>query len=122
MLKARRNPLLADDMGSGKTPQTIVTALLMLEQEIIHNILIVCPKSVLWNWPHEFNKVMSPNVSLNAVIYYGPKSYRKTIQLSMFQVVFVTYETLRTDIKRFKKILWGLCVFDEVHKIRNHKQ
>lgn len=119
MLRARRNPLLADDMGTGKTPQTIGIALLLLEQDIIHNILVVCPKSVLWNWPHEFNNVMSPKVKLNAIIYYGPKSYRKTIQLSMFQVVFVTYETLRTDINRFKKLLWGLVVLDEVHKIRN---
>lgn len=119
MLKAKRNPLLADDMGTGKTPQTIATALLMLEQDIIHNILVVCPKSVLWNWPHEFNNVMSPRVRLNAIIYYGPKTYRKTIQLSMFQVVFVTYETLRTDIERFKKTLWGLVVMDEIHKIRN---
>lgn len=115
--KAKRNPLLADDMGSGKTPQAIVTYLLMLEQGLVHRLLVVCPKNVLWNWVYEFKKVMHPDILLNAVVYHGYA--RKKTNLSTADIVLITYETLRNDIDKFKTIRWGLIILDEIHQIRN---
>lgn len=114
---ARRNPLLADDMGTGKTCQAIVTYLLMREQGFAHRLLIVCPKNVLWTWVHEFNKVMHSDVLLSAVVYHGYNRHK--YNLAQTDIVLVTYDTMRNDIEKLEKIRWGLIILDEIHNIRN---
>jgi SNF2 family DNA or RNA helicase len=49
--------ILADDMGMGKTMQTLVYLGSMMRAESIHNALIVCPKSVVSSWEREANLV-----------------------------------------------------------------
>ena len=116
--ESKRNPLLADGMGSGKTCQSIIAYLLMAESGLVRNLLIVCPKSVLWTWVREFKKLLASEVELTACVYSGYS--RKSIHISLYDIVIVTYETLRNDIERFKKIRWGMAIFDEIHNIRNH--
>jgi len=89
----------------------------MLEQGLVHRLLVVCPKNVLWNWVKEFQKVMHPDILLNAVVYHGIA--RKKTNLATADIVLITYETLRNDIDKFKTIRWGLVILDEIHQIRN---
>ncbi|KAL7519882.1 hypothetical protein ACHAWX_004636 [Stephanocyclus meneghinianus] len=49
--------ILADDMGMGKTMQTLVYLGSMMRAQSIHNALVVCPKSVVRNWEREANLV-----------------------------------------------------------------
>ena len=112
---ARRNPLLADDMGSGKTIQAIIVYLLMYEQGLVDRLLIICPKNVVYNWAKEFNKINAK--PLSGVIYHG--TGRKNLQISQADIIIITYETLRNDIERFEKMKWSMIIFDEIHQIRN---
>ncbi len=51
-LRVAESALLADEMGTGKTVQTIAT----LEAEDLYPALIVCPNSVKAGWAREFSK------------------------------------------------------------------
>lgn len=44
------------DMGTGKTLITISTVGTLYEQERIHKMLVVCPKSIVGVWEEEFRK------------------------------------------------------------------
>ena len=51
-LRVAESALLADEMGTGKTVQTIAT----LEEEDLYPAIIICPNSVKTNWVREFQK------------------------------------------------------------------
>src|SRR5581483_11813351 len=59
---AQLGAVLADDMGLGKTLQTICV--------LRGRVLVVCPKSVVYNWAEEIRRFRP---GLRAAIYQGPE-------------------------------------------------
>ncbi len=90
--------ILADDMGMGKSIQTIAFLTMIQAQKM--NIIIICPASVISVWEKEFKKfnpTMEKNIGSKIKIY----SYEKAARMNLTQ----------TDI----------LILDEAQKIKNNK-
>ncbi len=96
--------ILADDMGLGKTLQ----ALCVLEGRC----LVVCPKSVLFNWEAEARK-FRPNLRIS--LYHGPK---RTLDPEA-QLTLTTYAVLRLDAQILGAQRFDCIVLDEAQAIKN---
>ncbi len=96
--------VLADDMGLGKTLQTLCA--------IEGRTLVVCPKSVVFNWADEIKKFRP---GLTSAIYHGP---RRTLDRTA-DVIITTYAVLRLDEDILEKEDWACLVIDEAQAIKN---
>jgi SNF2 family DNA or RNA helicase len=102
--EAELGGVLADDMGLGKTLETLCS--------LRGRTLVVCPKSVVYNWAEEIAR-FRPN--LRAAIYHGPKRELD----SAADVTLTTYAVLRLDAERLSAESWDAVVLDEAQAIKN---
>lgn len=109
--------ILADDMGLGKTLEMI--AYLSQEKEEAP-ILIVCPKSLIFNWRNEFQKW---DPSTEVVIVHGGKAERASAvekaKAKKKMVLVISYDSLRIDEEAFRGIHFSNVVLDEAQYIAN---
>jgi SNF2 family DNA or RNA helicase len=96
--------VLADDMGLGKTLQTLCV--------LRGRTLVVCPKSVVYNWADEINRFRP---GLRTAIYHGPKRELDPEA----EVTLTTYALLRLDAQRLAEEEWDVVVLDEAQAIKN---
>ncbi|MBL8740884.1 MAG: DEAD/DEAH box helicase, partial [Myxococcales bacterium] len=96
--------LLSDDMGLGKTVQLL---------SILRGpALVVCPKSVVYNWASEIARFRP---DLKVARYEGPgRAIDPTADITL-----TTYAVLRIDIEDLSKIEWAMAVLDEAQAIKN---
>ncbi len=109
--------ILADDMGLGKTLEIIT----LITSDIKSSpSLIVCPKSLIFNWISEIER-FSPN--LKAVSVTGSMSDRKDIIKSInndSKIIYVSsYDSLRNDIELYDNINFNYIILDEAQYIKN---
>lgn len=94
------------EMGLGKT----ITAIEIVKHIKHNTILIICPKSLIEMWAYEMSKHFpeATRVAEPDGVYFATKG-----------CYYITnYENIRT----YKNSLSpDICIFDEVHKIKNHK-
>ena len=117
--------ILGDEMGLGKSLQTIATINAILECEYFINedpaVMIVAPASILHQWEKEFRTWT--HGSLHVGLYYGNKAQRAQIRRQLLagrlQVVLTSYETFRQNFDDLNSMPWILCVFDEVHRLKD---
>lgn len=95
--------VLADDMGLGKTLQTLCA--------IQGKTLVVCPRSVVFNWEKEIAKFRP---SLTSNVYHGP---RRT--LNDADVTLTTYAVLRLDTDALIEAGFETVILDEAQAIKN---
>lgn len=108
--------ILADDMGLGKSIEFISFRTLVKENA---PTLIVCPKSLIYNWRNEFKK-RDPNST--CFLIDGNKSTRlEEINKAKDSngVIIVSYDSLRSDLEEFKKIHFSIVCLDEAQYIKN---
>ncbi|HTQ05268.1 MAG TPA: DEAD/DEAH box helicase [Polyangiaceae bacterium] len=96
--------VLADDMGLGKTLQTICA--------LRGKTLVVCPKSVVYNWLDEIRRFRP---GLRTAVYHGLK--RELTDDA--DVTLTTYATLRSDTSELVARHWDIVVLDEAQAIKN---
>jgi superfamily II DNA or RNA helicase len=96
--------VLADDMGLGKTLQTICV--------LRGRALVVCPKSVVYNWVDEINRFRP---GLRTAIYQGTKRQLDPTA----DVTLMTYAVLRLDADRLAEEEWDIVILDEGQAIKN---
>jgi len=126
MFKNGMPMLLGDQMGLGKTIQTI--GFLAYLQHFMNKRgphLIVVPLSVLSNWMAEIERFCP---TFRAIRFHGPKDERDRIKneeidnLKEFDIVVTTYEMLVSEVNWFKrKYVWTSIVVDEGHRLKNEK-
>jgi len=105
--------ILADDMGTGKTLQTITAC----EELGAKRVLVVCPNSLKWNWYDEVGKWTDSK----AVVVDGARAKReKAIQEFQGMYLIINYESMRLH-EELQKMHWDVLVLDEAHKIKNRK-
>jgi len=109
--------LLADDMGLGKTIQIITHMLRLKEKGEKGPHLIVVPKSIVDNWIREIF-LFSKN-TLKTFHYYKGSSIVSQDSFNAYDVILVTYDTLRRDQTRLATINWNLVVCDEAQYAKN---
>jgi len=109
-LLGRRRAILADDMGLGKSRQSIVA----LKHLTPHGpFLVVCPASVKRNWAREI-EVVAPGASTHVI-------ERGAELTAEHEWVIVNYDVLEKHIATLSGIRWAGLVFDEAHYLKNHR-
>lgn len=116
--------ILADEMGLGKTVQIASFIACLLKGQTIHNILLVCPASVLFHWVREFQKWCP---LMRAVVFHKASSamMNKTPSRVVDDIVktggvlILTYEALRQHEEYLLSRKWDYAILDEGHRIRN---
>ena len=87
------------DLGLGKGHASMQTASLLFEDDLIDRMLVICEQSKLEEWKTDLATFMP---ALSSTLYYGPK--RKTLDLSEYQALVSTYETVRDDATHRVKV------------------
>ncbi|HEY6341040.1 MAG TPA: DEAD/DEAH box helicase [Bryobacteraceae bacterium] len=109
---------LADDMGVGKTAQLL--ALLETRRtlretgETIPPSLVVVPRSLVFNWKEEAAR-FTPK--LRVLDHTGAE--RSGADFSGYDLILITYGTLRRDAVLLKDIDFDYVVLDEAQAIKN---
>jgi SNF2 family DNA or RNA helicase len=121
LLKSSGNALLADDMGLGKSVETL--AYLSAEQNAFP-VLIVAPLVTLQNWQREISKFLMRK-SRNGKIIEGepPTSHiiriGKSEDLGKYDIYIINYELLYKRQNDLAKLNLRTIVCDEVQHLRS---
>lgn len=111
--------ILADDMGLGKTLQTLT--LLTMERVADKPSIIVCPKTLLYNWKAEAEK-FTPE--LKTLVYEGTPAERheQRNRIGDHDLLIISYNALKQDEGFFEaeKTRFNYAVLDEAQFIKNH--
>ncbi len=105
---------LADDMGLGKTLQSIAL-LAKIIPKATKPILIVLPKSLLYNWQKELQK-FSPEIAFT--LFYGVERHFEDAM--KFPLILTSYAMVRNDIEQFQKVKFDTVILDESQAIKNY--
>ena len=92
-----RGGILADEMGMGKTLQTI--ALILSKRELVRPTLVVCPVAAVMQWYSEIEKFTSNSNVLSVHVYHGSQKVSAEA-LAEFDVVLTTYQTLENEYRK----------------------
>ncbi|RLN16727.1 ATP-dependent DNA helicase DDM1 isoform X2 [Panicum miliaceum] len=123
------NGILADQMGLGKTIQTI-GFLAHLKGKGMHGpYMIIAPLSTLSNWVNEISRFVP---SVTSIIYHGDKVARAEIRRKFmpktkdavsphFPIVVTSYEMAMSDARFLAHYKWKYVVVDEGHRLKNSK-
>ena len=140
----KRSCILADEMGSGKTIQSMcfLDRLYHLQTTKVRGpFLIVAPLSLISQWQSE-SLTWSPD--MNVLVYHGSLDARnylveqefyyndpfvsKTVatklkrqHVTKFNILITTYEVAMKDIVVLSKIKWKALIVDEAHRLKNHQ-
>ncbi|KAK6497778.1 DNA repair protein rad16 [Arthrobotrys musiformis] len=124
--------ILADEMGMGKTIQTI--ALMMETPRPKQPCLVVAPTVALIQWRNEIEK--HTNNSLSVLIFHGQAKETSVAAINKYNVVLTTYGSLESIFRKqtsgFKRkgevikeksvlhtVQWHRVVLDEAHNIKD---
>ena len=109
--------ILADDMGLGKTIETIAFINLIKSDK---PILIVSPKSLVFNWQSEFNKFAKdiPVYPIIGTIEERKKMIKK-IKNDKFGVFLISYDSLRNEYENLAEFTFDVVILDEAQFIKN---
>ncbi|EJD52598.1 hypothetical protein AURDEDRAFT_181169 [Auricularia subglabra TFB-10046 SS5] len=119
--------ILADDMGMGKTLQTITLVWTLIKQNMYANqgpavgkVMVVCPVTLINNWAKEFKKWLGRD---RVGVFIGDKDKANIKQFinSRANVLIIGYEKLRTVIAdlAYCSPPIGLIVCDEGHRLKS---
>jgi len=120
------NGILADQMGLGKTVQTIGFLSHLRSKGVLGPFLIIAPLSTLPNWIAEVERWCP---SMPVLLYHGTKEERAHIRRKClptgpvnekFPVIVTSYEIIIADRKFLQKYLFKYLVVDEGHRLKNY--
>ncbi|MCK8816278.1 SNF2-related protein [Natroniella sulfidigena] len=107
--------ILADDMGLGKTLQTLT-----LLKSMGHNqpALIICPRTLIYNWGVEVDKFFS---DFDYLVYYGTPQERAEMRqdFSKYQLIITSYSIISRDYLELGDFKFSHVILDEAHYIKN---
>ncbi len=122
MLLLQQRGVLADQMGLGKSK----TALDAAAQLNAQRILVLAPKSLLWNWEAEVNKwypswrpYIVPTTRVKERIAAYDKIQRDDLDRTTPVVVIANWEKVLSP--EWPDRLWDAAIFDEAHALRNRR-
>lgn len=131
-----RGGILADDMGLGKSLQTIALIAATKRELTTKPTLIVCPVSVIGHWVQQLQTHVRPQ-TLKVYVHHGSQRHEESEYLKKFDVVITTYQLIslgrpstaghsKTTKKKSKQsnsvlfeVYWQRIILDEGHLIKS---
>lgn len=112
IVKQGGRALIADEMGTGKTRQAIVSTMFFPD---VRPILVVCPLSLRKNWKKEW-------AAINAEKVQVIKNSAAKIDHDA-NVVVISYGLIKSAnfSAQLTSKYWGFIIFDECHAVKNIK-
>lgn len=113
------NSILADDMGTGKSKQALDACILVNA----NFILILCPKTLCYNWKREvelWHSEYTAGVVPDTVNDNKFGIGRKTFWANPPQIVIANYEKLRISDWPYE-MEWDVLIPDEATKLKNNQ-
>ena len=107
--------ILADDMGLGKTLQALVMLLMAPKGT---TSLVVCPKTLIYNWYNEIQK-FAPDLKVLIADGNSLERPRKLRKAKDYDVVVTSYPLLHKDIHEYVCHEFEYCIIDEAQYIKN---
>ncbi len=108
---------LADDMGVGKTVQTLVFLLSLKERGLAKAAhLLVVPRSLVFNWQREAAR-FTPKLKL--LDYSGANRQIEPSDFVDYDVIVTTYGVLLRDIEIVREHNFDTAILDEAQMIKN---
>ncbi|MGE0127038.1 MAG: DEAD/DEAH box helicase [Blastocatellales bacterium] len=125
--ESRFGGCLADDMGTGKTIQTLCFLQSLKEDYETRNKrkrrkepraahLMVVPRSIVTNWEREARK-FAPG--LNVLNFANAERIADTQEFAEYDVVLTTYGILLREIERLMEYEFDTVILDEAQAIKN---
>ncbi len=112
--------ILADDMGLGKSPQTLALLAQERDEGAGHGpSLLVCPMSVVGNWQREAAR-FTPELSV--YVHHGSGRLAGddlTAALTSADLVITTYGVATRDREALSRVEWVRVICDEAQSIKN---
>ncbi|XP_012701323.2 protein CHROMATIN REMODELING 24-like [Setaria italica] len=108
--------IVADDMGMGKTLQTVAFLSGLLHSDIIRRAMIIVPVSVLASWSEELTNA---GLAKHFHIYHGSGERGLQIVNERGGILVTTYETYGSKFKELTAVDWDYTILDEAHRIKN---
>ncbi|MDC7231709.1 MAG: SNF2-related protein, partial [Spirochaetales bacterium] len=119
LLKLHQNSChgcLADDMGLGKTLQTLSLLQHLKSSGELTTSLLVAPVVTLANWEKEMEK-FTPG--LKNYRHAGTDRLTDSEEFRSYDLIIVSYHTLRNDVDLFLEFDFDYIILDEAHYIKN---
>lgn len=116
--------LLCDDMGLGKTLQLLSFLGWLKDRNELKPSLVVAPTSLLNNWDSEDGGEIQKFFKEKAFDTYKVSGRVTSQHIKLLEekdIVFITYESLRSNNIMLGKINWKTMICDEAQKIKNPK-
>lgn len=108
------NGILADEMGLGKTIQALSA---ILSTTLGQVSLVICPKTLLYNWAAEIDKF---HTNIPFAIVDGNKTTRMEILSNPnVQLFIMSYSMVLGDVAYLKNMEFEWIVLDEAQNIKN---
>ncbi len=108
--------ILADDMGLGKTLQMLSLLKVLQDKGQLGTSVIVLPLSTMFNWQNEIEK-FTP--SLKGFSYHGHQRKKSNDYFSNYDLILVSYQTLRMDADIFQTFNFDFLIMDESQYVKN---
>jgi SNF2 family DNA or RNA helicase len=112
--------ILADDMGLGKTLQVLEGIRTQIYRGAIQNALVLCPRTLAFNWLSECEKWAPELVVASSVNWReSPESMWSLVNDRRVHVAIIHYDQLRSIPKEvLSSTDVQLLVMDEAHRVR----
>ena len=114
--------LNADDVGLGKTIQTIATLKWFIENKNVHKILIICKKSIKKQWIDEIKKFTDLDTVFTMDKTGHTPAQRKKAYTSFMTakdaILVTNYHNFLNDTALFQQMQIDFVVIDEVHSVK----
>ena len=115
---SKNKAILADDMGTGKTLQSITAFKTLIDEGILINCLVICPNTLIKNWEKEIIQ-WSPELQYSIIDpEYKDKNIYWKESLKKTNVIICSYEQIKIAPKFIFDMKHKLIIADEAHKIR----
>ncbi len=114
-LAGRMRAILGDDMGLGKSAQTMAAIELLARERGVRKVLVVAPASVKYQWEGEIRKFTDRTVQ----VVEGLKEARTELYAGDAFYKLVNYEQVVRDLDELNDWAPDVVVLDEAQRIKN---
>lgn len=110
--------ILADEMGLGKTLQALT--ILRMESKGTH--IVICPKTLIYNWESEVKKFFP---GMKCLVIDGDNEKRKKLisEIDDYDLAITSYSMLQKDYEVYleEDVEFNYAILDEAHYVKNIK-